>query len=294
MASFVPILPVPLQDISLHYPSVQQLAVLRIDKLDAVVSGNKWFKLRYYLSEARKHGFKKIVTWGGAWSNHIVATAAICAAEGFESVGLIRGEEPTQWSNTLQQAAGYGMKFVFLPRSDFDEGFRPDEYRTAEWFPIPVGGYGPLGAAGAKSILEQTDVSFDHIVCAVGTGTMMAGLINGCSQQQQLTGISALKGHLELEENIQNLLTQPHTNWAISRAFHFGGYARYRTELIDYMNEFYKKTKIPTDFVYTGKLFFGLETLLKQGYFAPESRILAIHSGGLQGNRSLEAGRLAY
>lgn len=277
---------VRLQDISLHYPQVQQLNVLRLDEIHPVISGNKWFKLRYYLSDAKDKNASVIVTMGGAWSNHIVATAAACREMGFKSIGLIRGEEPAAWSQTLRQASGYNMQLIFLPRHEFDQSIIPPHLNAEGHYFIPAGGWGERGAKGAATIMESVSGNFTHIACAVGTGTMLAGLSNAC-REQQLTGISALKGHPELEEQVQKLCNVHSGKWTINRDYHFGGYARYTSQLIIFMNEWFEKTGIPSDFVYTGKLFYGAHSLLEQGFFPKQARVLLIHSGGLQGNASL-------
>ncbi|MFN4315029.1 MAG: 1-aminocyclopropane-1-carboxylate deaminase/D-cysteine desulfhydrase [Chitinophagaceae bacterium] len=293
MTSFRPHLPVPLNDLSQFYPSVQEVQVLRLDLLHPVISGNKWFKLRFYLEDAKKRNAAELVTWGGPWSNHIVATAAACASEGIPCTGLIRGEEPLKWSATLQLAADYGMKLRFLPRADYDLEKLPADLDDESIYQVPAGGYGINGALGASGILDQMNSPFTHLLCAVGTGTMLAGLINRCFKQHHITGISALSGHPELEARVSNLLTTTDVNWHILREFSFGGYAKYSPQLIDFMNEFYRKTHIPSDFVYTGKLFYAMEALLAAGHFPDHARLLLIHSGGLQGNQSLE-GRLVY
>jgi 1-aminocyclopropane-1-carboxylate deaminase len=293
MTSFRPHLPVPLNDLSQFYPSVQEVQVLRLDLLHPVISGNKWFKLRFYLEDAKKRNAAELVTWGGPWSNHIVATAAACASEQIACTGLIRGEEPSKWSATLQLAADYGMKLRFLPRADYDLEKLPADLDDESIYQVPAGGYGHKGAIGASGILNMVKSPFTHLLCAVGTGTMLAGLINRCFKQHQIVGISALSGHPELEARVSNLLTTSDVNWQILREFSFGGYAKYRPQLIDFMNEFYRKTHIPSDFVYTGKLFYAMEALLAAGHFPDHARLLLIHSGGLQGNQSLE-GRLVY
>lgn len=284
---------VRLQDVSVHYPQVHQIVVLRLDEIHPVISGNKWYKLRYYLAEAKEKKASTIVTMGGAWSNHIVATAAACQQMGFKSIGIIRGEEPTTKSTTLQEAVRFGMQLVFISRSQYDQNQLPSLIKEPGCYFIPAGGYGETGARGASTIVETISKNFTHIVCAVGTGTMLAGLANTC-REQQLMGISALKGHPELEEQVSALCTSTAGKWSINRDFHCGGYGKYSAELIRFMNEWYEKTGIPSDFVYTGKLFYGSHTLLQNGYYPAGARVLVIHSGGLQGNASLPDPLLAY
>lgn len=285
--------PARIHDISAHYPQVQRVHVLRLDEIHPVISGNKWYKLRYYLDDAKGLDATSIVTMGGPWSNHIVATAAAAKASGFKSIGIIRGEEPATWSTTLQQARDFGMEFHFISRHDFDNDIIPETYRAHPYYFIPAGGRGRKGAEGAATIMDAPARDYTHIACAVGTGTMLAGLIRRC-RTQQLMGFSALKDHPELEEQITGLCGLGAANWSLNRDFHFGGYARYKPELIRFMNEWYDKTGIPSDFVYTGKLFFAFHALTEGNYFPSDAKVLLIHSGGLQGNRSLPKGLLSY
>lgn len=268
------------------------VAVLRLDRFDPVVSGNKWFKLNYYIEEAHRLQKKRIVTFGGAWSNHIVATAAVAKREGFVSTGIIRGERPAVLSATLEQAISFGMDLQFISREEYREkqipGLTGDEYL------IPEGGYGEKGALGASTILECTNYDFTHCCCAVGTGTMIAGLIHACNNSQEVIGISVLKNNLSLEPNVHSLLTNKDNRWKILTQYHFGGYAKHTPALLRFMNDFYQTTGIPTDFVYTAKLFYAISELISNRYFPGGSRVLVVHSGGLQGNRSIEKGKLMF
>ncbi len=273
-----------------------QLQVLRLDRIHPVISGNKWFKLRYYLEEAQAKGRKRIVTFGGAWSNHIVATAAACRLQGLECTGIIRGERPAHLSPTLQEALQYGMQLLFISRHDYALKKLPDPgYHPAQYLLVPEGGYGEAGARGAAGILAYAgNQAFSHIICATGTGTMMAGLINASRETQQVIGISVLRNNLQLEQDVRALLYDKEKILHTHHAFHFGGYAKHPPALIHFMNEFYAQTGIPTDIVYTGKLFYAVHALAEAGYFDPGSRLLLIHSGGLQGNRSLAPGTLIF
>jgi 1-aminocyclopropane-1-carboxylate deaminase len=270
------------------------ISVLRLDEVHPVISGNKWFKLRYYIDEAKTLGKKNIVTFGGAWSNHIVATAAACRMNELKSTGLIRGEEPAQLSPTLMQAKEYGMQLLFLSRAHYSDKQLPalfaDDYLIAE------GGYGPTGARGAASILDHISADYTHYCCAVGTGTMMAGLINASGPHQQVVGISVMKNNRQLDDRVRDLVLQGNEShsWQLLHDYHFGGYAKYEPSLLQFMNDFYRRTGIPSDFVYTGKLFYAVNDLVQRGYFPPGSRLLLIHSGGLQGNASLGKGTLMF
>jgi len=284
---------ITVDDISFLYHSVKA-SVLRLDKISPVVSGNKWFKLRFYLDEAVRLKKKGIVTFGGPWSNHIVATAAICNMNGFESLGIIRGEEPENFSLTLQQAKQEKMQLHFVSRSDYRNQKIPDTISIDDYLQVPEGGYGLHGMAGASTILDYCTSDFTHCVCAAGTGTMMSGLIDRISPVQTAIGISVLKNAGELPEKITSLTDNKKNNWQIIEDYSFGGYAKYHPVLLRFMNEFYRDTGIPSDFVYTGKLFYAVSALIKENYFPAESKLLVIHSGGLQGNRSLRTGTLIF
>jgi len=284
---------ITVDDISFLYHSVKA-SVLRLDKISPVVSGNKWFKLRFYLDEAVRLKKKGIVTFGGPWSNHIVATAAICNMNGFESLGIIRGEEPENFSLTLQQAKQEKMQLHFVSRSDYRNQKIPDTISIDDYLQVPEGGYGLHGVAGASTILDYCTADFTHCVCAAGTGTMMSGLIDRISPVQTAIGISVLKNAGELPEKITSLTDNKKNNWQIIEDYSFGGYAKHHPVLLRFMNEFYRDTGIPSDFVYTGKLFYAVSALIKENYFPAESKLLVIHSGGLQGNRSLRTGTLIF
>lgn len=277
-----------------HLFDSAEVHVLRLDKLHPVIAGNKWFKLRYYLEEAKTQQKKNIITFGGAWSNHIVATAAICHMQGVKATGIIRGEEPAQLSASLLQAKEFGMHLVFIPRTDYSYKIIPAEFTGDENYLIHEGGYGIPGARGAATILDYCDKNYSHYCCAAGTGTMAAGLINRINGQT-VTAISVMKNNRGLEHSISHLLHDKHeASWQVIHDYHFGGYAKYESSLLQFMNDFYSKTTIPSDFVYTGKLFYAISDLLQKKFFPPGCRILLIHSGGLQGNASLRKGTLLF
>lgn len=281
-------------DLPLFSEKKVKVDVLRLDKMHEIISGNKWFKLKFYLEEAQQQQKDHIITFGGAWSNHIVATAAACRLHGLKATGIIRGEKPSLYSATLDRAAEMGMQFIFLSREEYKEKKLPVGLSAINYYIIPEGGYGLQGAKGAATIADVfVPGSYTHIVCAVGTGTTMAGLINACPLQQ-VTGISVMKNNFELEKNISSLLNHPQYNFKLLHDHHFGGYAKYTPALIQFMNDLYVQTGIATDFVYTGKLFFAVTGLIRENYFPQHSKILVIHSGGLQGNASLEKGTLIF
>jgi 1-aminocyclopropane-1-carboxylate deaminase/D-cysteine desulfhydrase-like pyridoxal-dependent ACC family enzyme len=269
--------------------------VLRLDKIHPLISGNKWFKLRYYLEEAKNENKKTIVTYGGAWSNHLLATAASCKIYKFSCFGIVRGEEIPKLSPTLLKAKELGMQLIFINREDYRSGKIPDQLKNADSYFIPEGGYGINGAKGAATILDYCKKdAYTHICCASGTGTMTAGLINSSSLTQQIISISVLKNNYSLEEKIELISVNKKKNYQLIHDYHFGGYAKHKPELLNFMNDFFRESEIPSDFVYTGKLFFAINDLIRNRYFPPGCRLLLIHSGGLQGNNSLSNGTLIF
>jgi 1-aminocyclopropane-1-carboxylate deaminase len=268
-----------------------QFDVLRLDKIHSVISGNKWFKLKYHLDNFNAGNYKGILTFGGAWSNHIVATACACYLKKIKCIGIIRGERPKQFSPTLLEAAIYEMDLRFISRDKYaqrnsDEFLEAIKKEFPEHYIIPEGGAGKEGEKGAGEILQYADgKNYTHLACAVGTGTMFNGIKEAASSDQNILGIVVLKGW-KMENKSDDI--------AMFLNYHFGGYAKFDQPLLDFMNDFFRLTNIPTDFVYTGKLAYALFDLLKKDHFPPGSKILMIHSGGLQGNVSLQKGSLIF
>ena len=264
------------------------LFIKREDLLHPLISGNKYRKLKYNLIEARKRGFEKILTFGGAFSNHIAATAYAGKKLGFETIGIIRGDELLEkWSDnaTLKLAHDHGMQFKFVSRENYREREKPSflnwlKVQLGSFYLLPEGGTNPLAIRGCEEILNAFDADFDVVCCAVGTGGTIAGLINAAQAEQQVLGFSALKGNF-LKEDIRKFASKE--NWELQSEYHFGGYGKVTEELVNFINDFRQKTLIPLDPIYTGKLVFGIVDLIKKDYFAPETKILAIHTGGLQG-----------
>lgn len=274
--------------------------VLRLDLIHPVISGNKWFKLKEYVKDAKSFNKKIILTFGGAYSNHIIATAAATKENEFKSIGIIRGEKPAILSHTLLDAMSYEMDLFFVSREDYKKKTIPpqvfDRYDREEIYVINEGGYGEKGVEGAKDILYLIDSSpYTHIIDVVGTGTTIAGLIEASTEQQTIVGISSMKNNFSLQQETEKFLSGKNKKrFQQIHDYHFGGYARYNQQLMDFMNEWYRQTSIPSDFVYTGKLFFAVHDLLGKNYFPTDSRLLVIHSGGLQGNQSLPKGTLIF
>ncbi|MBS1729215.1 MAG: pyridoxal-phosphate dependent enzyme [Bacteroidetes bacterium] len=271
--------------------------ILRLDLLHPVVSGNKFYKLKNDFTIAIESKAEGIGTFGGAFSNHIVACAFACKEAGIPCTGIIRGEEPSTYNPTLLDAKNYGMHLHFVSRIDYkDKEKLKKSFNKLYW--IPEGGYGRPGASGISELFEQVPSlkEYTHIICAVGTGTTMAGLLNGSLENQEIIGISAMKNNLSLEKNIRDLLS-PNKKKILPNVlhdFHFGGYAKYTGELIDFMNYIWDQFAIPLDFVYTAKAFFAMVSLMEENFFPADSHLLFLHSGGLQGNRSLPANTLQF
>lgn len=278
------------------YAKDMPVDVLRLDRVHPVVSGNKWFKLKYYLADALAQQKTTIATFGGAWSNHLVAAAYAARGAGLNSIGFVRGEAGTTPSAALEDAVRYGMEIRYVNRQDFrTPALIRNRFDAPGIYWISEGGYGPNGAAGAADILRAADTSgYSHILCAVGTGTMLSGLVSAALPGQQVIGISVLKNNVGLESAVRALLPDAAASFAIHHQYHFGGYAKHPQSLIDFMNELWATEHLPTDIVYTGKLMYAAMDLIAQNHFPAGARILLVHSGGLQGNRSLPPGTLSF
>lgn len=272
--------------------------VLRLDQVHPIISGNKWFKLRYFIEEAKALAKDTIATFGGAYSNHIVATAFGCKEAGLKSFGLIRGEKPPQLSPSLMEALKHGMQLIYVSREAYkNKAYIIHQYAQENWYWVNEGGYGVQGMMGAKEILITADTSsYTHIVCACGTGTTLAGLLAAALPDQTCIGISSLKGYVNLEKDVMDLLPVQHQSKSceIFHDYHFGGYAKHPVELINWMNELWQAEQLPTDIVYTSKLMFAVKDLIEKNYFTSKDKLLIIHSGGLQGNRSVTHGTLEF
>ena len=274
-----------------------EIDVLRLDEIHPIVSGNKWYKLKYYLQDAIEKKCSTIITFGGAFSNHIVATAFACKANNLKSIGIIRGEEPKQLSPTLIAAKSYGMELHFVERSFYKTKQIPANINQNNDYIIAEGGYGKLGSKGVTSIFENMNIEkYTHIICACGTGTTLAGIVAAASPYQKIIGINALKGYEKIDEDIKQILPENFVNNAfeINNNYHFNGYAKYNATLINFMNELWQIENLPTDFVYTGKLFYAIKDMIAKNYFEENSKLIVVHSGGLQGNKSLANGMLMF
>jgi len=276
--------------------------VLRLDEIHPVVSGNKLFKLHYFLEEALSSHHKTILSYGGAWSNHLLATAYAGKTAGLRTIGVVRGERPPSLSHTLQQCMEYDMQLKFISREAYgareDPSFRISlQNEFGAFLNIPEGGYHPLGARGAAKIMDLvTGETPSHICTAMGTATTLAGLLMAAKGQQKIIGVNVLKGDPDTAERIGYLLPgyANMNNLELLTEYHFGGYAKKNDSLVGFMNQCWKDFALPLDFIYTGKMLYAVFEEIKKGRFPAGSRVLCLHTGGLQGNKSLPAGSLLY
>ena len=271
-----------------------ELYIKREDKIHPFVSGNKYRKLKYNLLEAKNNGFDTLLTFGGAFSNHIAAVASAGNAFGFKTIGIVRGEElgnKISENSTLSFAKENGMQFKFVSRELYrnktSESFLNDlKEEFGDFYLISEGGTNKLAVKGCEEILNTEDKNFDYICCAVGTGGTISGLINCSKPSQQVLGFPALKGDF-LKEDISKFASQ--TNWKLITDYHFGGYAKINEELVTFINQFKIDNQVSLDPVYTGKMLFGIMDLINKNHFPKGSKILVIHTGGLQGIEGMNA-----
>ena len=264
------------------------VSIKREDLLHPFISGNKFRKIKYNLLKTKELRHNTLITFGGAFSNHIAAVAYACQQENIQAIGIIRGEElevKIHENPTLLFAQNCGMKFEFVTRETYrnkaSECFIAElDAKYKKYYLLPEGGTNSLAIQGCEEILTPQDSYFDYICCAVGTGGTVSGIINSLLPHQTALGFPALKGDF-LKEEICKFANQK--NWKLINDYHFGGYAKVTQDLIDFINQFYKDTKIPLDPVYTGKMVFGVMDLIRKNYFPSGSKILLIHTGGLQG-----------
>lgn len=260
-----------------------QLGILRLDELHPDVSGNKWYKLNYNLQQAITENKNTILTFGGAYSNHIAATAAACQLSGYKSIGIIRGEVKSESNSTLSLAKQRGMQLKFLNRDLYrkknDALFLQNlQKEFPQAYIIPEGGDNELGEKGCQEILGEETKNYQSVFCAYGTGTTFKGMAKSLLPTQNLIGINVLK--YEAFSNEKN------TN--INNDYHCGGYAKHTSQLLEFKSWFETIYHIPLDYVYTAKLFFAVFDLINQQQLPKNEKTLVIHSGGLQGNSGYE------
>lgn len=269
------------------------LYIKREDLIHTDVSGNKYRKLKYNLIQASEEKKSTLLTFGGAYSNHIAAVASVGKLNNFKTIGIIRGDElgidleKTLKNNpTLRFAHECGMRFKFISRSDYREKSSKEfsvclKKEFGNFYLIPEGGTNDLAIKGCEEILNKETEKFDYICVAVGTGGTISGLINSAKNHQKIIGFQALKGGF-LEEEIKKYAKENEC-WSLISKYHFGGYAKTNNELIAFINQLKEETKIPLDPIYTGKMMYGIVDLIQDGFFKKGTKILMIHTGGLQG-----------
>lgn len=279
-----------------------RLFVKRDDLIHPEISGNKWRKLKYFIELCDAKKKTGILTFGGAFSNHLLATASACSLVGLKSIGLVRGEELNPESNsTLKRCQQLGMDLKFISREEYylrnDKAYH--ETLAAdypEYQLVAEGGAGYYGMIGCQEILKEIEEDFDHIYVAQGTTTTSCGLLLGLKENQQLHVIPALKGFDSLAE-MKNLLSRSGfdidlveellESVIVHDEFHFGGYGKYTEELLTFIQRIYLETELKLDPVYTGKAFYGMMKVLKSGEFDNKT-VVFVHTGGLQGVEGIE------
>ncbi|WP_396147183.1 1-aminocyclopropane-1-carboxylate deaminase/D-cysteine desulfhydrase [Flavobacterium sp.] len=275
------------QEIVLPNTTVK-LYIRREDLIHPFVSGNKFRKLKYNLIEAKKQNHNTLLTFGGAYSNHIAAVAFTGKENGFKTIGVIRGDELSSkisQNPTLKFCQDNGMEFVFVSREQYRLKSTEDflcnlKNDFDDFYLIPEGGTNDFAVKGCEEILTNEDESYNYICCAIGTGGTISGIINSSTSHQKVLGFPSLKGDF-IKKDIRKFAKKE--NWDIISDYHFGGYGKVSEELIEFINDFYKKYSIPLDPIYTGKMVFGVIDLITKNYFPEESKILLIHTGGIQG-----------
>jgi 1-aminocyclopropane-1-carboxylate deaminase len=272
-----------------------EVLVKRDDLLHPVISGNKWRKLKYILEHALKLDAECIVSMGGAYSNHLHALAFAGKILGLTTKAYVRGERPSQLNPTLLDLQHWGMELNFVSRSDYRQlrTFRDHDslpgLRAGEYW-LPEGGASELGLRGVAEIVGEIDCEYDVLATACGTGTTLAGLIAAAPESARVLGVAALKGAAFLHDEVKKLLPddcRQAANWKLLTDYHHGGFAKTTPQLLEFIRQFYDRHGIALEPVYTGKLLFAIYELVKQDYFAPGQRIVVLHTGGLQGERTL-------
>lgn len=281
-----------------------RIDVKRDDLIHPYISGNKWRKLKYLITSAKKNAVEHIVTFGGAWSNHLLATACAGALYGFKTIGFVRGDEKVS-NPVLTLCQLYGMQLIYVNREDYKDKFglyqhflELKEASADLYLFVDEGGYSNEAVKGCTEIIDELPQDYDHIFCACGTGTTLAGLARGLNERKQrralpgkecnttLHGVPVLAGGAFIDDQVRGLV--PDADFVLHTDYHFGGYARTSPELLNFIQEFVSSTGILIEPVYTGKLFYAVFDLIKRQYFAPNSRILIIHTGGLSGFLGME------
>jgi 1-aminocyclopropane-1-carboxylate deaminase len=268
-----------------------ELWMKRDDLLHPVISGNKWRKLKYSLDHALTLGADTLVSMGGFYSNHLHALAYVGKLLGLKTIGLVRGEQLETLTPTLLDMINWGMELKFVSRTDYRllrtykshhalPGLEPRQY----W--LPEGGAVSLALRGVAELIDEIKIPYDMLCVPCGTGTTMAGMIKAVPESVYVLGFAALKNAGFLTPEVEVLLSQPRNNWKINFDYHFGGFAKESPDLSRFIENFETKTAVPLEFIYTGKMMYAVYDLIKKNYFMPGQRIIALHTGGLQGKRN--------
>lgn len=270
-----------------------KLGILRLDKIHPEISGNKWFKLKENIKAAIELQHDSILTFGGAYSNHLAAASAAAHRFGLKSIGIVRGlHGDAQSSHTISFCRGKGMHIEFVSREVYQLKY-DDAYLAAlsaqynQPYMIPEGGNNQAGRIGCMSIVPHIPQSATHVAISLGTGTTFCGVANALHNDVNLLGFPVMKGGNYLLEEVKPFINNPGLSYSLNDLYHFGGFAKNTPILIDFMNDFYLKHNIRLDFVYTAKMMYGVFDLIAKGYFPENTHLIAIHTGGLQGNLSL-------
>lgn len=269
-----------------------ELFIKRDDLIHAHIQGNKWRKLKYNLLEARLNGYHTLLTFGGPYSNHIYATAAAAKLFHFKAIGIIRGNEASIQTSTLQYAASQGMQLHYMDRECYKQKDNPENIESlrillGDFYYVPEGGTNQYALEGVAEVVSELDIEYDYMCTACGTGGTLAGLVSALKGSKRLIGFSSLKGDDTLTSRVNELVLdsngEVYNNFRIMFDYHFGGYAKVNGTLIDFIKRFKKQHNIQLEPVYTAKMLYGLYDMIQQDYFEPGARIIAIHTGGLQG-----------
>jgi len=285
---------IPLQKI--EDPLIQKsginLIVLRTDLNHPTISGNKWYKLKYNLVEIKKNRFDTLLTFGGAYSNHIHAAASAGKLFNINTIGVIRGEEYSPLNPTLSIAKENGMLLHYVSRKNYRERKNPEFIQSlrekfGDFYLLPEGGTNLLALTGCSEIVNSININYDLICCACGTGGTLAGIIAGLNGSKKALGFAVLKGAEFLKIDVERLIldysAKKYKNWQMNHNYHFGGYAKTNEELIKFVRRFREINDIPIEPIYTGKMFYGIYNLAEENYFENGETIIAVHTGGLQG-----------
>jgi 1-aminocyclopropane-1-carboxylate deaminase len=298
-------IPSPLQKLESDLLTEKQidLWVKRDDLIHPTISGNKWRKLKWNIEKAKDNKKTTLLTFGGAFSNHIAAAAHACQENGLKSVGVIRGEKVEPLNSTLRKAEENGMQLHFISREDYNLKKNDDfilglRNQFGNFHLVPEGGANYYGVMGCMEITKEFDFEPDYLVTSAGTGTTASGLLMTAKQEQKVMVFSGLKGGDFLEKDIKHLINYTTYNeedtaevlqhLVLKTDYHFGGFAKITPELVQFVNVFHQQFQIPLDLIYTSKLFYGLFDSIRKNHFPPKTKIVALHTGGLQGNSGFE------